>query len=150
MPKISSGIEELDRLIDGLVPGDNLVWQVDDLRDYSNFAQSFAERAIADGCGCTHLRFASGAPVPQDQAGLEVVEVSPGPGFDLFSSSVHSVLEERGHNHRYVFDNLSALITEWATDELLASFFQIICPFVFEERSMAYFALRGLAIWRRG
>lgn len=139
--KISSGIKELDQLIDGLIPGDNLVWQVDDLRDYSHFAQSFADRAIADGHACTYLRFASGAPVLQDRVGLEVVAVDPGPGFDTFSSSVHNIIEDRGRNHSYVFDNLSALVTEWASDELLASFFQIICPFVLEQRSIAYFAL---------
>jgi pyruvate,water dikinase len=138
---LSSGIEELDRLIDGLVPGDNLVWQVDDLRDYSRFAQTFADRAIADGHGCTYLRFAPGAPMLESRAGLNVVEVDPGPGFDTFSGKVHSVIEERGQNACYVFDNLSSLVTEWATDELLASFFQIICPFVLEQRSIAYFAL---------
>ena len=41
----------------------------------------------------------------------------------------------------YVFDNLSALVVEWATDELLANFFQITCPFLSELNTIAYFAL---------
>ena len=41
----------------------------------------------------------------------------------------------------YVFDNLSALVEEWATDELLANFFQVTCPFLFELDTVTYFAL---------
>jgi pyruvate,water dikinase len=140
-PELSSGIEELDSLLEGILPGDNLVWQVDDLKDYSHFSQEFANRATADGHVCTYLRFAPGDPILEARAELDVVEVDPGPGFDTFSAKVHSIIEEGGQNAFYVFDNLSALVTEWATDELLASFFQIICPYVFEQRSIAYFAL---------
>ena len=30
---------------------------------------------------------------------------------------------------------------EWATDELLANFFQVTCPYLFELETVAYFAL---------
>ena len=60
------------------------------------------------------------------------IEVDPGPGFDAFSGEVHRIIEERGKEVFYVFDNLSALVVEWATDELLANFFQVTCPFLFE------------------
>jgi pyruvate,water dikinase len=52
---ISSGIGELDQLIGGFLPGDNVVWQTDDLKEYSRFARGFAKRAIADGRECTYL-----------------------------------------------------------------------------------------------
>lgn len=32
-------------------------------------------------------------------------------------------------------------ILEWATDEMLANFFQVICPFVYEMECITYFAL---------
>jgi pyruvate,water dikinase len=138
---ISSGIDELDQLIGGFFPGDNVVWQTDDLKEYSRFARGFAKRTIADGRECTYLRFAPHARILEPRQGLRVVEVEPGPGFDVFTNRVHGIIEEGGANSYYVFDNLSALVTEWATDELLANFYQIICPYVLQLGSISYFGL---------
>ncbi len=115
---ISSGIDELDQLIGGFFPGDNVVWQTDDLKEYSRFAKGFAKRVIADGRECTYLRFAPHPKLLEARKGLSVVEVEPGPGFDVFTNKVHGIIEEKGANSYYVFDNLSALVTEWATDGL--------------------------------
>lgn len=138
---ISSGIDELDQLIGGFFPGDNVVWQTDDLKEYSRFAKGFAKRAVADGRECTYLRFAPHPKILEARKGLSIVEVEPGPGFDVFTNRVHSIIEERGANSYYVFDNLSALVTEWATDELLANFYQVICPYVLQLGSISYFGL---------
>jgi len=40
--KIQSGLPPLDDLLQGLRRGDNVVWQVDRLEDYPDFAQAFA------------------------------------------------------------------------------------------------------------
>jgi hypothetical protein len=72
---------------------------------------------------------------------LETVEVDPGEGFDAFSSAVHKIIEDRGRGVFYIFDNLSTLVEQWATDELLANFFQVTCPFLFELDTVTYFAL---------
>ncbi len=138
---ISSGIDELDQLIGGFFPGDNVVWQTDDLKEYSRFAKGFAKRAIADGRKCTYLRFAPHPKLLEARKGLSIVEVEPGPGFDVFTNRVHGIIEEAGANSYYVFDNLSALVTEWATDELLANFYQVICPYVLQLGSISYFGL---------
>jgi pyruvate,water dikinase len=138
---ISSGIRELDQLIGGFFPGDNVVWQTDDLKEYPRFARGFVKRAIADGHKCTYLRFAPHPRILEARQGLRVVEVEPSPGFDVFTNKVHSVIEEGGANSYYIFDNLSALVTEWATDELLANFYQIICPYVLQLGSISYFGL---------
>ena len=139
--KINSGITDLDELIQGFIPGDNIVWQVDDLKDYSYFAQSFTDQAILDGCDCAYLRFASHPQIIEARPGLTIIEIDPAPGFDYFSGKVHRIIEERGRDVRYIFDNLSDLVAKWATDELLANFFQVICPYVLELGSIAYFAL---------
>ncbi|MBN1269054.1 MAG: PEP/pyruvate-binding domain-containing protein, partial [Kiritimatiellae bacterium] len=80
-------------------------------------------------------------PVLAPDSGFEIVELDPGPGFDPFSAEVHRIIEEHGLGTYYVFDNLSALVAEWATDELLANFFQVTCPFLFELDTVTYFAL---------
>lgn len=56
--EISSGIPALDRVVMGLRAGDNVVWQVDQLDNYLDFARPFAERARADGRRLIYLRFA--------------------------------------------------------------------------------------------
>ncbi len=138
---VHSGIEGLDEVIQGLRLGDNVVWQVDDLQDYVFFAEPFIERALGEGRECLYIRFAPHPPVLQPRAGLEVVEIDPSQGFDYFSREVNNVIEGRGKKVFYVFDNISSLVVEWATDELLANFFQVACPFLFELDTIAYFAL---------
>lgn|GEM_PF-4644044 len=41
----------------------------------------------------------------------------------------------------YRFDKPSSLVAEWATDELLANFFQVTCPYLYELDTTTYFAL---------
>jgi hypothetical protein len=138
---LHSGIPALDEVVQGLRLGDNVVWQVDSLDDYRYFAQPFADEGLAEGRRVVYLRFAPHPPVLAPRPGLEVVEVDPGQGFDAFSRAVHDLIEARGRGVWYVFDSLSALAEEWATDELLANLFQVTCPFLFELDTITYFAL---------
>jgi len=138
---ISSGSVQLDGLLQGLRSGDNIVWQVDRLEDYSKFAEIFVKKAIHEGSNCIYLRFAPHAPIVKQQKGLSTIHIDPAPGFDYFSGKVHEAIEEQGKNAYFVFDNLSTLVNEWATDELLANFYQVTCPFIFELNDLAYFAL---------
>jgi hypothetical protein len=137
-----SGLASLDELLQGLRLGDNVVWQVDRLEDYPYFAQAFADQAIRDGLDCVYLRFAPHTQILEPQPGLMITRIDPSPGFDYFTGEVHRVVGERGRGVCYIFDNLSALVDEWATDELLANFFQVTCPYLFEVDAVAYFALR--------
>ncbi|MFU8856226.1 MAG: PEP/pyruvate-binding domain-containing protein [Deferrisomatales bacterium] len=138
---MQSGLPPFDRLIQGLRPGDNVVWQVDRLADYRFFAAHFVDQSLRDGRECVYLRFAPDEPVVPAVLGLEVVTLDPGAGFDNFSARVQRIIEEKGREACYVFDNLSALVAQWATDVLLANFFQITCPFLYQVDAVAYFAL---------
>lgn len=138
---VESGIKGLDEAIQGLRLGDNVVWQVEYLPDYVFFAEPFIAKALRDGRRCVYIRFAPHPPVLEHRQGLEVVEIDPGQGFDYFSREVHKAIEERGRGVFYVFDNISSLVVEWATDELLANFFQVTCPYLLELDTIAYFAL---------
>ncbi|HUT32609.1 MAG TPA: PEP/pyruvate-binding domain-containing protein [Planctomycetota bacterium] len=138
---IPSGIAGFDTTVQGLRLGDNVVWQVDSLDDYVGFARPFAAQALADGREVVYLRFAAHPPVLASSQATRTIEVDPGHGFDFFSAHVHQVIEEQGREVFYVFDSLSSLVEEWASDEQLANFFQVICPFLFELDTVAYFAL---------
>jgi hypothetical protein len=138
---VPSGLPQLDTILQGLRLGDNVVWQVERLADYAYFAVPFADQAIRAQRRCTYVRFAPHEPILLPRQGLEILSIDPSPGFDSFSGEVHRLITERGRQAFYVFDNLSALATEWATDELLANFFQVTCPYLFELDTVAYFAL---------
>jgi pyruvate, water dikinase len=138
---IYSGIEALDEVLKGLRMGDNIVWQVDNLKDYVYFVEPFVDQVLHRGGNCVYLRFAPHPPVISPRQGLLIKEVDPRGGFDLFSVEVHRVIEEWAKKRFFIFDNLSALVEEWATDELLANFFQVMCPFLRELNTIAYFAL---------
>jgi hypothetical protein len=138
----SSGLLPLDKLLQGLRLGDNLVWQVDQLEDYPYFARAFVTQSIRDGLDCIYLRFAPQPAILDPCSGLTTKKIDPTLGFDYFSSEVHRIIEECGRKSCFVFDNISSLVKEWATDELLANFFQVTCPYLFELGHLAYFALR--------
>ena len=139
--EISSGISDLDNLLQGLLEGDNIVWQVDNISDYAFFADRFARDTISQKIQCIYFRFASHTPILADIPGLDIVNIDPVPGFDFFAGEVHNTIQNCNKNARIIFDNLSSLVTTWATDELLANFFMVTCPYIFELGPVAYFAL---------
>ncbi len=139
---VLSGLPALDNLVQGLRFGDNVVWQVDRLEDYPMVVRPYMEQAVRDNRVCVYLRFAPHPMVLTPQPGLDIIEIDPSPGFDYFTGQVHHVIEKYGKRAFYVFDNLSALVEEWATDELLNNFFKATCPYLYTIEAVAYFALR--------
>ena len=138
---ISTGSPQLDTLLTGLFPGDNVVWQVDSLDEYIHFVALFARQAVNDGRKCIYLRFAGHEPLLKNAEGITIATIDPSPGFDSFSRKVHEIIKDSGEQSCFVFDNLSALVNCWATDELLADFYQVTCPYIYELKGIAYFAL---------
>lgn len=138
---VKTGSAPLDDVLAGLRLGDNVVWLVDHLETYLQFAGPFAAAALEQKRKLIYVRFAPHAPVLDDQPGLITIEIDPAPGFDSFSAALNRHIEEQGKGAFYVFDNLSALVEDWATDEMVANFFQVTCPFLAELDTVAYFAI---------
>jgi hypothetical protein len=138
---IGSGIPALDNILQGLRLGDNVVWQVDGLDNYLKVALPFVRQALQDRRTVIYVRFIPHFSILEPLSGYITEEVDPRPGFDLFSAQVNKIIDENGKGAFYVFDNLSALVADWATDELLANFFQLTCPYLREKDTVAYFAL---------
>jgi hypothetical protein len=139
--EVSSGLAPLDDILQRLRLGDNVVWQVDHFEDYARFAEPFAGQSTREGRRFVYLRFASDTPVLSPRPEICIKEIDPGAGFDVFCASVQHVIEQQGAETFYVFDNLSILSARWATDELLASFFRVTCPHLYELNTVAYFSL---------
>ena len=98
---IHSGIQALDKVLQGIRLGDNVVWQVDSLEDYRYFAEPFAEAAIGANRPVVYLRFAS-HPLLLSRPGMETTELNPSLGFDFFTREVHRLIETNGPGLLYI------------------------------------------------
>jgi pyruvate,water dikinase len=140
-PQLSLGLPGLDRMIRGLIPGDNLVWEVDAWTDYAPFIKPYCENALAHGQKVVYFRFASHPPLVEPDGRIEICEVHPEDGFETFLGTIHKTIEKTGRGGFYVFDCLSELAGDWYSDQMLANFFMLTCPYLYDVEAIAYFAL---------
>ena len=140
--QLTTGLTGLDRMLKGLIPGDNIVWLVDALGDYEAFLLPYAMAALNQGRPLTYFRFASHAPLLPEMPGVAVFQLDPREGFEKFTWQIHSVIERAGRGAFYAFDCLSDLAVDWHSDQMLANFFVLTCPYLLDMEAIAYFALR--------
>ena len=138
---ISTGIRDLDRIIDGLRVGDNVVWRLEQIADYPDYVSHFVAAARRSERTIIYIRFASHPPLLEGADGIRIVRLDPRQGFAAFTEHCFRLVNDHGRGAFYVFDCLTDLLDDWATDHMVASFFQVICPLLFELDTVAYFAL---------
>ena len=138
---LSTGLPELDQLLRGLMPGDNVVWQVDCPADYSAFVEPYARHALDQGKALIYFRFARHPELLDANSGAQICHLDPNDGFESFLDHIHCVIEEAGKGAFYVFDCLSDLTSDWYSDQMLANFFTLTCPYLFDLETVAYFAI---------
>ncbi len=142
--KILSGIPEMDTALDFIRLGDNVVWQVTELEEFSCFMEPYVEQAIADRRNLIYIRFADHAPFLKEREGLKIVHIPLSHRFETFTVEIHNLIEKEGRDAFYVFDCLSELQTAWATDLMMGNFFKLTCPFLFQLDTVAFFpVIRG-------
>ncbi|MFZ4536669.1 PEP/pyruvate-binding domain-containing protein [Propionivibrio sp.] len=139
--RIASGFDGLDRTLDWIRLGDNVVWQVSSVDDYRSIVEPFARQAIADGRMLRYIRFAPHPPLLEPQPSLIIHQLDPSQGFESFTGEVHRIVADAGLDAFYVFDCLSELQTAWAADLMMGNFFVVTCPFLFELDTIAWFCL---------
>ncbi|MBA4418763.1 MAG: phosphoenolpyruvate synthase [Syntrophus sp. (in: bacteria)] len=139
--RASTGLDNLDSVVDGLRTGDNVVWQVDNIDDYGYFAAHFVRRAVKDGKRVVYMRFAHHKRLIDPDVRIVEHELNARSGFESFSTQVHSILTREGEGGYYIFDSLSDLQSAWATDLMVGNFFRITCPYLFQLNTIAYFGL---------
>ena len=59
---LSTGLPGLDAVLQGLIPGDNLVWQVETIEDVLPFVAPYCAHARAHGNQVVYFRFADHPP----------------------------------------------------------------------------------------
>ncbi|MDO5848864.1 MAG: PEP/pyruvate-binding domain-containing protein [Methanobrevibacter sp.] len=165
--RIKSGIPQLDESLDNIRLGDNVVWHVSNLKEFSYFVDPFVKQAKEDGRNLIYMRFANHDPLIDmseedvkalDEAfenkgddfamierdGVKIYKVDPYDQFESFTLEVHNIIDKEGFDAFYVFDCLSDLQSVWSTDLMMGNFFKVTCPFLFILDTVAYFPiLRG-------
>jgi hypothetical protein len=137
----STGLRGLDKVINGLRLGDNVVWQIDQISDYLDFVQPFVKQALQDRQEVIYIRFASHPPIFEGVKGIQTYKLDAHSGFEAFSTQLNNIITKHGDGVFYVFDCLSDLLPAWANDLMIGNFFKITCPYLYELNTIAYFSI---------
>ena len=165
--RVKSGIPGLDEALDNIRLGDNVVWNVTNLNEFSYFVNPYVKQAKEDNRNLIYIRFANHSPLIEmseedfklleieqnnpdtefcmiERDGIKIYLVDPYKQFETFTLEVHRIIEKEGFDAFYVFDCLSDLQAVWSTDLMMGNFFKVTCPFLFQLDTVAYFPiLRG-------
>ncbi len=139
--RAGTGLKGFDQVIDNLRLGDNVVWQVDSASDYKKMVIPYVTQSIRDNRELVYFRFGSHERVVDDNPHIKVCNVDAGKGFENFATEIYKRVKENGRKVFYVFDCLTDLLKYWYSDLMIGNFFKVICPFLFELDTVAYFAI---------
>ena len=162
--RIKSGIPGLDEALDNIRLGDNVVWNVTNLNEFSYFVNPYVKQAKKDERNLIYIRFANHHPLIEmsdedfrlleaeeenpetefamiERDGIKIYKVNPYNQFETFTLEVHRIIEKEGFDAFYVFDCLSDLQAVWSTDLMMGNFFKVTCPFLFQLDTVAYFPI---------
>lgn len=138
---MSTGLPGLDSVLDGVLPGDNIVFQVDGVDDYVPFVRPFCEEAVRESRALIYFRFAEHDNLVPEDIDAHRFELHPDRGFEHFISEIFDVIERFGTGACYVFDCLSDLSADWYSDRMLANFFMLTCPYLYDWETATFFSL---------
>ncbi len=137
----STGTLALDKLIDGVLPGDNIVFQVDNLGDFIHYAHNFCYDNNENERPLIYFRFADHESLLPENAHAEVFKLHPEEGFEPFIDNIFTTIEKFGYGACYIFDSLSELAVDWYSDRMVANFFMLTCPYLFDYKTVTFFVL---------
>ncbi|MFA6505789.1 MAG: PEP/pyruvate-binding domain-containing protein [Treponemataceae bacterium] len=140
-PLHTTGLPALDTVLRGLIPGDNVVWDVEEIDEYRRFVLPYAKAAVEKGKRVVYFRFADHPALLEERGEITTVLLDPTRGFEHFVSDLIDAIERTAAESWYVFDCLSGLAKYWYADRMMANFFLVVCPYVLKLESMAFFAI---------
>lgn len=142
---IRSGMEGFDKKLDYIRAGENVVFRVKELDHFRFFSDEFLKEQIQEGKNVIYLRFGSKKVLTDIQTGLKIHQLDPSIGFELFTLSVHEIIEEAGEGAVFLFDCLSELQEAWYSDLMMDNFMRVTCPCIREWNSVAFYPMmRGI------
>ena len=138
---LTTGLAGLDRMLAGMQPGDNVVWQIDASDEYQTLVEPFVRAARREGRPLIYFRFAGHAPLLAAGDGVSLRPLDPARGFEDFIADVHAAIAAAEPGTAFVFDCLSRLAADWYSDQMLANFAMLTFPRLRERQALAYFAV---------
>ena len=81
---MSTGLKGLDTILNDVLPGDNIVWQVDSIKDYVPFIEPFCTQSNKDNRKLIYFRFADHEPLIPEHIKIDTYELHPEEGFEKF------------------------------------------------------------------
>lgn len=139
--RVGTGHKGFDEVIDSLRLGDNVVWKVDSVSDYKAMAKPFVRQALLDKRRLVYVRFGDHEPIVEENPAIKLYRLDAGRGFESFATEVHNIVTLEGKKAFYVFDCLTDLLKYWYSDLMIGNFFKVVCPYLYELDTIAYFAL---------
>ncbi len=131
----------LENILQGFLPGDNIVWQVDRVEDYLPFVSLLSEKTAGSCANLVYFRFAQHPPLLNDASGAQTIRLSTDTGFESFISDIFEEINLADRDTFFVFDCLSDLAADWSSDRMLGNFFMLTCPHIYNSGSIGYFAI---------
>ncbi len=138
---VSTGYEGLDQKLDNVRWGENVVFRIQSKQHFLYFSNAFLEQARKDGRTVHYIHFKQVDPLYYAQDGLEVHEVDPKVGFELFAIEMRDLIQKIGDHHLFIFDVLSSLQEMWATDLMMANFVTVTAPVFSKYQDVVYYPI---------
>lgn len=131
---ISTGVPDVDRLLDGLLPGDNVVWVGDDPGLHLDLELAFLQA----GSGPRILVMLSESGAEHPPPGVEVIDARPGrPHADPVHLEQEIIARGQEDGARLVIRDLDTLVRRLGPERALV-FFTRTCPRLFDLGAFAY------------
>lgn len=142
--RVTTGVDVLDTLITGLIPGDNVVWVTDSAEILSFIEGAYLRHAVEDGRTCSYVTTKTSPDQLAKQLGPRIAIIDARPGKPLGDPiSLEREMVDRAKVaplHCTAVDNLSALASRWGPQKAL-SFFSRTCPQLFNLQAVAYWRI---------
>ncbi len=117
----------------------NIVWEVNDLREFQQLLPSFIEDAQETGKRIVYIHFSDQRLMPEGLVEEKTIALSH--RFEAFTMTVYNLLQHSRRNVFYIFDSLSELQPAWATDLMMQNFFMVITPLISARDCRAFYPL---------
>ena len=95
--QLSTGLPGLDHVLRGLMPGDNIVWQIESAQDYLPFVKPYCAFARENRHKLVYFRFADHQALLDESDGASIWRLDARKGFDPFLAGFHEIINHVGH-----------------------------------------------------
>jgi transcriptional regulator with XRE-family HTH domain len=136
----STGHADLDEVLGGLLPGDNVVWVTTSDGPFAALERSFLVEGLRHGEPCLYVTTGRSPATLRSHVGegLEVFDARPGHPLADPTALERKVIDYAGRAPgRIVFDNLDAFVRRWGRRRALALFSRA-CPQLYDFGALAY------------